>query len=415
MKNVLILFAAMLLMTSCVKPETIDEESDKWNGYQKYLKMGEQYHTLWAGKHINVGTVTYGIDENANFYVTYDCSASGWKISETHLFAGDKRTMPLNKPGAPKIGLFPNSGIHNPKVSTFTYRIPLTSLPPCEEPGFVVASHCVVHSPGGRIETAWAEGDFTFTDKGWGWYDIYFYNQPANQFTILYGTAYTNDTLKLYHLDITSGAIELILEEYVGNASGNYDGAAYDNESGIFFFTNYNTGALWGNMLTGEDPSYCAGMLNGTSASGTFCDGAYYYVNEEEHTINMVTFNNDWMIAGELILDTLPALVVVNDIAMSPGGDFLYIMGQYDGSPAELITWNVSDQTFYSMAVTISEGAQIAFGSDGVLYAIAPVSDDGDSNYVYSIDTECGTLTVIEDEIIFIEDPFSDISGGPIM
>jgi hypothetical protein len=264
-----------MLMMSCVKQNTTEDPSDKWNGYSRYLKTGEIVHTLWAGRNINAGTVTYGLDDNANFYVTYDCSASGWKISETHMFAGDKQNMPLNKPGAPKTGLFPYSGYHNPRVSTYTYRVPLVQLPPCASPGFVVASHCVVHSPSGRTETAWAEGDYTFSDKGWGWYDDYYYNQPPNQYTILYGTLYTLDTLNLFHLNMTTGTVTLILNEYVGNVQGTYDGTAYDIESGMFFFVNYNTSTLYVNQMNNTLPSFSAGTLDGTAASGTFYDGAF--------------------------------------------------------------------------------------------------------------------------------------------
>ena len=329
------------------------------------------------------------------------------------MFAGDKLNMPLNKPGAPKIGLFPNSACHNPRVSTYTYRVPLVQLPPCASPGFVVASHCVVRNPCGKTETAWAEGDYTFSDKGWGWYDDYYYNQQENQYTILYGTACNNDSLRLYHLDITNNTTELMLVEYVGNSPGNYDGAAFDISSGMFFFTNYDTKELWVNLLTGEEPSFCAGVLEGTSASGTFYDGDYYYVDEDVNTINSVTFTADWLIAGETTLDTIPAQVTVNDIAMSPAGDYLHLLAQHNGSNNELISWKVSDQTFYSHSLALGYGAQIAYGSDGLLYALAPLSDIGDSTLVVTIDFFSDSLTVVADEVIFIDDPFSDLSGGP--
>jgi hypothetical protein len=420
MKNLLILFVAFLPMISCDRPNANEEPSDKWNGYSKFLKTGEMVHTLWAGRHTNVGTVTYGLDDNANFYVTYDCSASGWKIAETNLFAGDKKNMPLNKPGHHKTLRFPYSKHHSPKVSTYTYRIPLTSLPPCEEPGFAVAAQCIVQSPGqlkcGYTETAWAEGDFKFTDKCFGWYDIYFYNQPSNQFPILYGTTYTYDTLRLYHIDVATGTADLILKEFVGNAPGTYDGAAYDVESGMFFFTNYNTGELWVNLLTGEDSSFSTGSLSGIAASGTFYNGAYYYVNENLNSINKVTFTNDWAIAGESALDTLPGLITVNDIAMSPAGDYLYIIGRYDGGGVELISWEVADHSSYTYSISVTDGAQIAYGSDGVLYAIAPTFEGGSNSTVYAIETDSGTLNEVNaDAIIIIEDPFADLSTGPIL
>jgi len=415
MKNAFLLFFVILLAASCTKQSAVEEPADQWNGYFKYLKAGEMVKTLWAGKHINVGTVTYGIDENANFYATYDCSSSGWTISETHMYAGDKKDMPLNKPGHPKIGLFPNSGNHNPRVSTYTYYVPLTSLPPCEEPGFVVAAHCVVHSPSNQEETAWAEGDYKFTDKGWGWYDVYYYNQPPNEFVIIYGTSYRNDSLLLYHIDLTNGTCELILKEYVGNNGGSYDGAAYDLESGMFFFTDYNTKELWANQLKDDDPSYKSGDLIGTAKSGTYFSGAYYYVNADVNTINRVTFTTSWLIANEAVLSTIPNAVTVYDIAMSPVGDFLYILGEVDSGGMELIAWEVATGNYFTMSMSLNSGSQIAYGSDGTLYVLEPVAGDQGVT-AYDVNTEDGTLTEINDgDIIIIDDPFSDISSGPIM
>jgi hypothetical protein len=416
MKNVTISLIALLLITSCSKQNASDEPADKWNGYSKYLKMGEMVHTLRAGKTINVGTVTYGIDNNANFYVTYDCSNSGWTISETHMFAGDKKNMPLNKPGSPKIGQFPNSGTHNPRLSTKTYRVPLSSLPPAEEPGFVVASHCVVRSPSGQVETAWAEGDYTFTDKSWGWYDAYYYNQSENQFTILYGTSYAQDSLQVYHLNMTTGAVTMVLQEYVGIVSGIYDGTAFDNESGMLFFVNYNTSELFVNQMNNSLPSFSAGILDGTAASGTYYNDAFYYVNADFNTINKVTFTSNWQIANETVLDAIPGNMTVNDIAMSPAGDCLYIIGEVSGSGTELIEWVIAADTYYTVALNINDGSQIAFGSDGNLYAVAPLDEGGGNSSSYIIDVETGILTELEEgQIIIIDDAFSDIANGPVM
>jgi hypothetical protein len=416
MKNAVNYFITFLLMTSCVNRTITEDAADPWNGYSRYLKMGEAIHTLWAGKNINIGTVTYGIDENANFYATYDCSNSGWSISESHMFAGDKMDLPLNKPGQPKIGQFPNSEVHNPPVSVYTYRVPLSQLPPCENPGFVVASHCVAHSPNGRTETAWAEGDFKFTDKSWGWFDCYFYDQPSNEFTILYGTTYYQDSLRVFFINATTGDADMILQEYVGNTAGIYDGAAFDPESGMFFFANYTTGELWANELQGEDPSFNLGHLDGLAASGTFYNGAYYYVDENLNTINMVTFTNEWTIATETVLDVIPSMITVNDIAMNPEGDLLYLIGQCEGGQTELVSWNPANHTFYTMSIPLNDAAQIAYGSDGVLYTVAPSFGGGSPTGIYWVQTETGILTELQEgELIIVEDPFSDITGGPVM
>ena len=407
----------MVMMTiSCAKKSALEGPvTDQWNGYERFLKLGEQVHTLWAGQNINVGTVTYGIGMNANFYVTYDCSTSGWQMSETHMYAGDKKLMPLNKPGAPKVGLFPFSSVHNPWVSTVTYTVPLSQLPPYASPGFVVASHAVVRSPYGQVETAWAEGDYTFSDKGWGWYDDFYYNTPPDCNVILYGTVMTSDTLKLYHLDLASGTSDLIMIEYVGDAPGNYDGAAYDIESGIFLFTDYNTGELWVNDMQGEGSSFSAGILGGTSASGTFYDGAYYYVEEEQNRIVKVLFSQTWNIQDEVVLDTIPGVVTVNDIAMSPYGDYLYMIGEVNGNGSELVSWVVSTREFFTASLPIGEGAQIAFGCDDELYAIAPLDSGNANSQVYIIELDSLEMEVISagSTWVTIEDQFSDLSMGP--
>jgi hypothetical protein len=426
MKNAYLLIFAVLLATACTRQSTIEEPIDKWNGYSKYLKMGEETHIIWAGtgRHrINVGTATYGIDDNANFYVTYDCSASGWKISETHMFCGDKRNMPLNRDKSAKTSRFPYHSCNNPKVSSYTYRVPLTSLPPCEEPGFTVAAQCVVYHPYkcyGQTLAAWAQGDFKFNDKGCGgggWFDTYFYNQPVNPFTVLYGTTYAQDSLRLYHLNMTTGDVTLILKEFVGNVAGTYDGAAFDVDSSLFFFVNYDTRELYVNRLDDTIPSFSAGTLNGTAASGTYYNGIYYYVNADFNTINMVTFDSDWLIDSETVLDTIPMTIVVNDLAMSPAGDYLYLLGEVNGGSTEMIKYSIAADIYYSIALNITtSGAQIAFGSDGQLYAIAPVVEGGSSSVAYTVNTNTGVLTEIDEgRIIIVPDAFTDISNGPPM
>lgn len=418
MKKSILLASAFLLMASCTREYLAEETNDKWNGYEKYLKMGEQTHILWAGKHLNVGTATYGIDDNANFYVKYDCSSTDWSIRETHLFAGDKRYMPLNRCSQPRIYRFPCSSVHRPGVKTYTYRIPLTSLPPAEEPGFAVAAECLVYHNtkcNGHEKSAWAEGDFRFTDKGTGWYDVFYFNQVENEYTILYGITYAFDSLKLYHIDITHDCVELTYSEYVGNTPGTYDAAAYDVDSAMLFFVKVNDNELWVNCLEDEDSSCVAGTLQGEVLSATFSDGVYYYVDALTNTIHGVSFSESWNIASDLVLDTVPASVTVEDIAIGPEGEKLYILGQYNGSTTQLLSWEIASGNFYSSSYTVPSGSQIAFGSDGLLYGIQPGGDGNDSAMVWAIDIESGILTVISDEIIFIDDPFSDITRGPTM
>lgn len=425
MKNTIILLFAALLIMSCTRQSVIEEPVDHWNGYAKFLKTGEVYHSLWAAagksdttKGVKVGTVTYGLkDVNGigYFYVIYDCTASGWTISETHMYAGEKASMPLNNADSPKIGLFPYSANHNPWVSTFEYQVPILSLPDAEI-GFAVATHCIVHSPSGRTETAWGYGDFKFNDKMWGWYDNYSYIPPTQPpYTILYGTTYGQDSLRLYHLNMSTGNVTLLLKEYVGNVSGTYDAAAYDNVSGLFFFVNASR-ELYVNDLGDAYPSFNTGTLLGSAQSGTYYNGAYYYVNPDYNTINRVTFDSDWLISDEAVMDTIPNVILVNDIAMSPAGDYLYLVGQVNGGGTEMIKYSIATDVYYTISLNITNGAQIAYGSDGNLYAIAPVVEGGSSSIAYTVNPETGVMTEIDEgHVIIIPDGFSDISGGPLM
>jgi hypothetical protein len=331
------------------------------------------------------------------------------------MFAGQKQDLPVNKPGKPKIGLFPNSSVHDPMVMEFTYKIPLNTLPPAGNPGFIVASHCVVHSPYGQTETAWAEGDYKFTDKDWGWYDDYYYDQNSPPITFLYGTEYRTDSLRIFQLDVTntSSAPVLIWEEYVGDNSGTYDATAYDEENHIFYFTNYNTRELWKVNMGDTSCSTSTGSLDGIASSATFYDHGFYYIDEVSHNIIRVEFDEEGYISSETTLSTLPSSVIVTDIAMSPAGDYMYILGNVNNGGTEMITWDISADAYATIDLEINQGSQIAFGTDGNLYAIEP--NGGSGTIVYLLDPETGVTNPITDDPVIIIDPFSDLSSGPTM
>jgi hypothetical protein len=74
---------------------------------------------LWAGKTINVGTVTVTQDQN-KLYVKYSTTGS-WKISETHL---DVSTSAYTQRGAP--GQYDYQSSNGGGVTTYTYTVPIT-------------------------------------------------------------------------------------------------------------------------------------------------------------------------------------------------------------------------------------------------------------------------------------------------
>ena len=448
MKSTVILFFALLLIMSCTRQSVIEEPVDHWNGYSKFLKECTVPHTLWAHaaqnditKGVEVGNVSYVLENNPDgipcLHVTYTCNPA-WKMTETHVYAGLLKNMPLNNAkdgmiGNPKVGKFPRSAnLGSQGVSTWDCWFILEDLPPYAyngqygydslmiNYGFVVASHCIVRSSSGQVETAWAFGSDKFNDKGWGWYDKYYIPMSQDPFTVLYGIVHSQDSLEIFHLNMTTGAVTKILTEYVGNVEGTCDGAAFNLDSSIFFFVQNR--ALYANRMNDPAPSFFSGTLAGPAASGTYYNGAYYYVNPDANTINIVPLDDNWMVAGaETELDEIPTNVTVNDIAMNPTGDTLYLLGDVSGGSPQLIKYAINSDYYGSIALEVTSGAQLAYGSDGVLYVIATVIEGGSSSVAYTLNPTTGALTEIDDGHIITPPPgddpsaFTDLSNGPPM
>jgi hypothetical protein len=60
----------------------------------------------------------------------------------------------------------------------------------------------------------------------------------------------------------------------------------------------------------------------------------------------------------------------------------------------------------------LNEDTQIAYGSDGNLYALGGFTE-GSGVETYFIDTSVTTLTPIYSGVIAVEEPISDVSRGP--
>lgn len=406
MKKLLLLSGIVLLLIGCQKQQQDEQLADKWNGYEKFYKSGEMVKTLIAGQNIDVGTVTYGIDFNANFYVTYQTSGS-WVMLETHMFAGVWADLPKNKPGNPKVGQFPYSGSHGAGVTTVTYTIPLENLPPCEDPGFIVATHAVVKNlSNGQNETAWGNWDNEFCDRRWGGYSIYYYNEPPVAHTLLYGSAYDNGLLNIYVINATNGESDLVLSEDIGTyPTDTYDGIAWDPVSNYLFFTTYSEGVVSELMINTMDEntiSFSAGTLNGVAQSATFYDGKFYYINEADNTINAVIFSSDWSIGSETVVSTIPSNIVVNDLAISPDGSTIYMVGVYQTN-TQLISLDMSTDTYSTLNINLAGDTQIAYGSDDQLYTVSTI---GTGSLVSSLDPTTGTSNQISDQ---------DIGGGGVI
>lgn len=417
MKKLLLIIAVIAVIAGCNKKEVVNDNMvDIWNGYGS-LKSAEPTATLYAGQTIDVGTVTYGLEEVDGvgyFTATYNLS-EGWLMSESHLFAGDKADMPLNKPGNPKVGRFPYAAGHDPWVSTYTYYIPLADLPPYEEPGFTTAAHAVVHGPNGQNETAWRDDDMEFPGKRWGWYGTFYYDQADNPFTTLYATEETDDgTLNVYLINTTTGSTTPILSENIGVDGADFDGTAFDEESGYFFFVDNSTQTLYGINLNDESNVEILGTLDGPTQSATFYNSNYYYVDANSNELVEVTFDSNWQIVSQSVISTVPGSVTIEDITFSPDGSNLYIIGSIGDGSSELITLDVAMDFYATLDIPLNSGSQIAYGSDGLLYVVEPLPDDAGSA-VSTIDPTTGTVNQISNDDVIEIDPFADLAGGPLM
>lgn len=153
-------------------------DAGSWASYYTYCvedccDINEETFTIYGGQTIPVGDLVVVNDDN-NLYVTWELN-SCWSLNETHLYVGDAANIPTNNANTPIPGQFPLQATHN-GTSTYTYTIPLSSLPAC----YAIAAHASVTSDGscsgttgGQQETAWSFGtDFPNTNR-WGWYSSY--------------------------------------------------------------------------------------------------------------------------------------------------------------------------------------------------------------------------------------------------
>lgn len=124
---------------------------------------------LIAGQNYDSGNVEVAID-GENLLITYTMEGD-WVLIATHLYVGDCAGRPANNPGNPLIGQFPYAATHTQGTTSYTYSIPLATLPNC----ICIAAHAEVSGPSGR-ETAWANG-LPYGGNSWAMYFEYCLSQ----------------------------------------------------------------------------------------------------------------------------------------------------------------------------------------------------------------------------------------------
>jgi hypothetical protein len=156
-KSIGILVLALTAMVSCDRQAAPApaQQAAPINNTSNSICGTPQIQNLMAGQNIVAGTISISNDAN-NVYVTYT-TTGGWQLQKTHLYVGDCNSVPKNKGGNPQIGQFPNQTTHNPRVTSFTYTLPLANLAAC----YCVAAHAEVVLVDGS-------GNVTQSETGWG-------------------------------------------------------------------------------------------------------------------------------------------------------------------------------------------------------------------------------------------------------
>ncbi|PLW94332.1 MAG: hypothetical protein C0591_13045 [Marinilabiliales bacterium] len=413
MKNILLFIAAALIILSCQKQTPIENVGETDLGFRAF-KYGEVVNTLYGGQTIEVGTVTVGTtgDESGDIYVRFE-TLDGWYIKETHVFVGTSGAdIPTNKPGNPRIGQFPYGTEYDYSDHTTVVYYPTLEYDP--EESFVIATHAVVYTDSGQEETAWGHHDdglvsnTKFSGKRWGWFQGYTYQQQVIPETnLIYVTEFVDGYLLIYQVDAETGQSTLIAQESLDASIGqSIIGAAWDPDSNIFYFISEDGTQLWGIDFDVDNAAFLIGSLEDVAVTGTVVGNTYYYV-DVNNNIWAVSLDSDMEIISQTIIGSLDQSLNIHDIAMSPDGQFIYVVVENNGE-TELLIYNSNDLINSSSANLGNNEVQIAVDEDGDLHAIEETPEE-DNSIIHDLNENSGEIENSNDISVDVE----DVATGP--
>jgi hypothetical protein len=167
-----IAMVAGLMVTGCKDPMGLTLDQD--TRIASHWENAPEVYTLWAGQHINAGTVTVWSTRDT-FYVKYDMAANWW-LDETHAHVALTLEDIPHSSGGPIPGQFEFQRTHNPRVQTWTYAIPVKPEWTVGSKLYICAHAAAVELDGNgkvkRSETGWG-GDKKYPCKKWAYYIEY--------------------------------------------------------------------------------------------------------------------------------------------------------------------------------------------------------------------------------------------------
>ena len=417
MKNLFLVMLAALTMLSCQKQQTVEQAKETDLGYGAF-KYGEVVHTLYAGKTIDVGTLTVGIDDNSDYiYVKFE-TIPGWYIEETHVFVGPEGTsIPVNKPGNPKIGHFPFSTDHQNGDGTNVVTYP--TIPYSLDQAFVVATHASVYNDNGQQETAWGYNDADpsantkFSGKRWGWFQSFSYNgTPPVETNLFYMLQYDDlmQLLSIYQINLVDDVSDLISQESFDAGSDGVLGASWNPQSNIFAFVSNAGTELWAIDFDYDQPAYFLGNISGVAQTGSFVGDVYYYI-DQDNNVHAVSLDNAMTyILDDQVVGSIDTFFDIVDITASPDGESFYYLVN-NGIDNEVWVYDINAETSSSFANLGAGNFQIAFDAAGVLYALEITPSPGITIHVFNEET--GEFDDTNDSGDVTDPGDGDITPGP--
>ena len=301
MRNVITIFVFVLLSIACDNSEDIDsvlateakilineesqillEPSTIPKEEIEDLSCGDaKISTLFAGQHINIGTVTVFNDE-VNLYVSYNLKGNWW-LNETHLYVGSENKIPYNNGGNPKIGHFPYHGDHG-VVKNYIFTIPLENIEEC----IVVISHAeVIQKNNNEIvgsESAFGYGENEFPGNRWGWTSDYCQQECTEECIDAFGKV--NEPLNSYCFSFKD------LDNKIQ--------WAWSNEF-IFneLFIYQEQGSLYRYPIYANDPSSCDGVeehiigyvqMEVSAGDGRLFTDIKYVITDSNYLLHQISY-----------------------------------------------------------------------------------------------------------------------------
>lgn len=301
MKKIIIVFAAIFILFASCKKQTNEQQSNTAEPLKAVTNnvtttvtpnptvtatpnICGQAHIIrfLAGQTIQAGVISISNDQT-NIYLSY-ITTDGWQIQKTHVYVGACEGVPSSLVGNPQIGLFPYQSNHIPRVTAYTYTIPLSGLADC----YCIAAHAEVV----RVD---ANGNIVQTETGWG---------QGNPFG---GNSWA---MVINYCTQICTSCQINIGDYRTQTQGGWGANPQGNNSGSYVQSNFAS-AFPNGMMIGCASGYNITLTSAQAVTNFLPEGGSPSVLPKSY-INPITVNN--VFAGQIAALTLSIMFDAYDL-----------------------------------------------------------------------------------------------------